>query len=380
MKRIPIIFFLILSLLLTVVVVASVPGAGQHDFLRYWAATHLLVNGGNPYNGPELRALQKATQPGLMADEEEIVEAWNPPWLLLVLAPLGILPFNIAVPIWIFLNFAIITSVLMYSWYLAGGKNNPKLYLVVLGAGILFGSTIMLILLGQISTLILLALLLGVLFIQKERDWLAGAILLITTIKPHVVYLVLLLILIWSIIHRRWKIIAGMIVSAMISALIVWIFQPDWLNIYIKTILSLPYTELYTSTLGSLIASVFGINLFRYIGILLLPLAFPLAKQVDKIGWFTSLNLTLVISIPLSPYGFSFDQVVLLPAIVQMIAWIFKGELSLFLKWIIGIGLIAVYGVEFWLMYLGAVGYHWYALISLSIMVLYLLAWRYHRV
>jgi len=376
MKRIAIFFTIFLGMILAVVVPNFTPGRGEQDFIRYWAASRLLVIGGNPYDGKELTALQNETQPDLMIKEGDIVEAWNPPWLLLTLLPLGLLPFNFAVPLWIFLNVVIVVSSLWMSWQLSGGADNRRLFLIVLGAGVLFGNTVILIRLGQISTLVLASLLIGITFIKEKRDWLAGAILLIATIKPQLSYLVLLVLLIWSLYHRRWKILAGMALAGLASVLIVWLILPDWLSIYIQTIRRLPFTNIYTSTLGSFISEVFRISIFKYIAILLLPLAFPIAKYADKIGWFTTLNLALVISIPLSIYGFSFDQVLLLPAVVQMIAWITQKKLSSKVAMGIGIGIMITYALLLWMMSLKELPYYWFFWISFFILCLYLIAWR----
>jgi hypothetical protein len=136
MKQIPVFFYLFLGLLLTVVIVASVPGGGKQDFLRYWAATHLLVSGGNPYNGSDLRSLQKATQPDLMVMKQKLL-CLESTRLLLILTPLEYYSqdcsSNLDIP-----KYWLIIA-LTYSWHLA------KKYQVLsdnLETGILFGSTI----------------------------------------------------------------------------------------------------------------------------------------------------------------------------------------------------------------------------------------------
>jgi len=375
MKRIAIFFVIFLGVILAVIIPNFAPGRGEQDFIRYWAASRLLVTGGNPYDGKELIELQNSTRPELSIKEGDIVEAWNPPWLLLTMLPLGLLPFNAAVPLWIFLNVLIIVVSLMISWQLSGGKDNQRLFVIVLGAGVLFGNTVILLRLGQISTLVLISFLIGFWLIQKGHDWLAGIILLIATIKPQLSYLVLFILLIWTLKYRRWKILVGMALSGIAAALFVWLILPEWLSIYIQTISRLPFSIIFTSTLGSFMSEVFGISIFKYMAILLLPLAFPLAKNVEKIGWFTTMNLALVISIPLSIYGFSFDQVVLLPAIVQMVAWITQGRFSSKVAIGIGIGTAATYALLLWMMSLKDLPYYWFFWISFLIMCLYLTAW-----
>ena len=54
----------------------------QHDFIEYWAASHLLLHGGNPYSLPEMFIAQKA----LGWEEPVPLMFVCPPWALPVIA------------------------------------------------------------------------------------------------------------------------------------------------------------------------------------------------------------------------------------------------------------------------------------------------------
>ncbi len=343
----------------------------QNDFIGYWSASRLLITGGNPYDENSLRNLEQTIRPDL-----KVVEVWNPPWLLLIFAPFGILPFDLALRFWTFCNVFLLVMALFLTWKMAVGSDYQSYFLLILAAGFLFGDTIFLIRIGQISTLILISLVLGVYFIEKEKDWLAGAVLFFTTIKPHLIYLVLAVVFVWSIRKRRLKIWAGMAIAGFSSILVSCFLFPDWLTFYRNAIYRMPYSGLYSSTLGSFINVIWGTEVFRYIGILLLPLAFPFSKIIPRIGWLTTVNLSLTISIPLSPYGFSFDQVLLLPAVTQMLSWIIKKEVPLPSALGIGMGLSFIYGALFWMSRRDLPDYRYFC-VAFCICILYLLAWRY---
>jgi hypothetical protein len=373
-------FFAIFSgLFLAIITHNYAPTIGVHDFIRYWSASRLLITGGNPYDANSLLNLQKASCPKLRFDDKDVVEAWNPPWLLLTMAPLGILPFELSVRLWLFLNIFLLVMALFLTWRMAVGSNYKHFFPLILYAGFLFATTLEMIVMGQISSFVLISLILGVLLIQKEKDWISGAVLFLTTIKPHLVYLVLLVILIWAIRKRRWKIWGGMALTGLSSSFIVWLIFPDWAEVYMKKLFQMPYFKIYCSTLGAFVASVAGINHFRYIGILLLPLAIPLSKLILKDGWLTAINLSLTLSIPLSPYGFSFDHVLLLPAVTEMIAWIIKKKLPIPIAWVITVGLIITYGVLFWMQSTPGLPYTRFFLIGFALFILYFVAWRYRR-
>ena len=68
---------------------SRVDGYGENDFLRYWSSSKILLTGGNPYDSESLYQLQFALRPNLIS-ENEVVQAWNPPWLILLISPFGI--------------------------------------------------------------------------------------------------------------------------------------------------------------------------------------------------------------------------------------------------------------------------------------------------
>jgi hypothetical protein len=373
MNRIFWLFTVILGLSLAIIVPSFAPGRGEQDFIRYWSASKLFWTGQDPYDKKALEALEFQTRPQQESFGGEYVKAWDPPWLLMIMGPLTALPFDWAVPVWVFCNVALITIVLFYLWKHLGEE---RYIIIALFIGYLYGNTISLIRLGQITNFVLVSLLLGIYFLQKKLDWIAGGCFLLATIKPHLTFLFFIILFIWIIKHRRWRVFLGMLTAIIISCMVAWFLYPDWIYSYWRTISQMPYSEIYTSTFGSFMSGIFGLTIFRYSSIFLLLLAIPLANQIDKIGWFTTMNLALVISIPFSPYGFSFDQILLLPAIVQMIAWITQEKILSKLNLGVAFGIIFTYAILLWMMSLKDLPYYWFFWISFLIMFLYLIAWR----
>jgi hypothetical protein len=370
------VFIILYGLFLAIIIPSFSPGKGENDFLRYWSASRLLLTGGNPYDEISVRNLQKLYHPKSDIRGKDVGDVWNPPLGLLFLVPFGILPFTLAFKLWIFINVLLLVMALFMTWRMALGSNYQRFFPLVLIAVFLFGNTIFLLRLGQISTIVLISLVLGIFLIEREKDFLAGAVLLLTIIKPHLVYLILPVIVVWSIQTRRWKIIMGMVLGGIFASIAAWLLFPNWLTVYRNTISRLPYSEIYCSTLGSFAASVWGITYFRYIGVLLLPLTLPLSRLIVKSGWLTTVNLSLIISIPLAPYGFSFDQVLLLPAVAEMIAWLIKKELASIPSKIILGCLITIYGASLWMMTIQDLPYYWDFLIGFSLFILYFVSWK----
>ena len=93
-----------------------------------------------------------------------------------------------------------------------------------------------------------------------------------------------------------------------------------------------------------------------------------LARLIERRGLLTGLNVALLISVPLAPYGWSFDQVVLIPAIVQAIFWwrLFdKRRQRRYWLILIGIYLVALF------IKLSGLGDFWFVWIVLAIGGLY---------
>lgn len=66
--------------------------------------------------------------------------------------------------------------------------------------------------------------------LQHERDGLAGAVLVISTIKPTLVFLVVPYLLIWAAVRRRWRFVIGFGVTLGAAMAMSWLVLPTWLT------------------------------------------------------------------------------------------------------------------------------------------------------
>ncbi len=372
-------FIFLLSVILTAAFEVYFRGSGRSDFVAYWSASHLLVTGGSPYNQSEMAELQKSINPADNRQQAELISAWNPPWMVLALVPLGFLPYSIAVAAWTFVNIFLIGLILILAWQLSKGPENSRGILAVVVAGYFFGITISYLAIGQVTVLVLLGLILSVWWLNQKKDLTAGAILLLTTIKPHISYFFLLLLLIWVIKYRRWKVVEGFLIALAASLTLITIIQPAWVRDYINLIPVIPLSTNFTSTVGSFIANRFHTRIFQFSAILLILLIKPLLKTSETNGLFTAMNFALLVSLPLSPYGFSFDQIVLLPSIVQIIAWLAAGKLSTRTVAIVIGALVLFYAFVMYLLSINILEYYWFFMIPFILLFIYFITWKMSR-
>ena len=361
------------TLLLLALVFASpvLEGRAEEDFVVYWSAARLLVAGENPYDHDMMEATMHAVQPERAWGRGV---AWNLPWLLLLLAPLGALPFYFAVRIWLLMNMVLIAMTLYWQWRLLHGA--IRHFALVLVAGFFFGATLSNLYMGQIVVLELMAMTLCLRFLTQKQDVWAGVALFFTTIKPHLAYFFLFLMLLWVLWRRRWGVLMGGTMAFCIALGISWLLVPAWLDTYIELMDEGALLRYYTATVGGVTRALWGIRGLRYVGVLLVPLAFPFLRLVDRHGWPVTLSLALVLSLPLAPYGFGFDQLLLLPAILLLLKWLLTRQLPhRRARWVL-VGLSLIYAVFLWQLTLPSLPYYALTWVPFAVGALYGLVWR----
>jgi hypothetical protein len=106
-----------------------------------------------------------------------------------------------------------------------------------------------------------------------------------------------------------------------------WIIDPTWLHEYLVLLKSMPYSLIYTSTIDSFIASIFHTKIFYISAIVLIFFVKPILRILENEGRFITMNIALLESFPLSPFGFTFDQIIILPSIVRIIASLWNHQI-----------------------------------------------------
>ena len=313
---------------------------GSYDFIEYWSAGRLFIAGENPYNVGELFALQK--QFGYSRPYAMIM--WNPPWLLLWTMPLVFLPFNLAAMVWLFINtiLVLLSGFLIWKSLETEGSKTNKIIPAV--ATMTFVPVLVALGLGQMSTLLLLGTAGFFYFMKKGNSLPAGMFLALTTVKPHVVYLLWIAVAYVIIMKRNWRLLAGIVIVMAPSIGTLFLVSPKIISYYQNAITTPP---LYwtTPTIGTFLHVTFFNDLeqVRFIPSIItgLLLAGYLLKKSPDFVWQKVLPALLIISLPTAPFGWSFDQVVLLVPYLYIIAELIghKSEISLKKRVIIFFGL-----------------------------------------
>ncbi len=194
------------------------------DFPEYWAAAHVLAEGGNPYNGAELLAVQQelATARGEVVPDVA-VSLWTPPWTLPLYAPLGWLGYSWALHLWHLIQ--ILSVVLAVEWL---GKvfqltNRQHWWLHVLAT--LNAPFFWLLVFGQNTGLLLLGLA-GFLRYRSTIPLLAGPFAALTAIKPHLLAPFGVVLLLDVLRPGGWRTLLGGIATLLLASLAALALQP----------------------------------------------------------------------------------------------------------------------------------------------------------
>lgn len=304
------------------------PALGM-DFIGKWSSTRLLMQGKNPWNLDDLFVLE-ASQ-GWPAPNAVIPR--SPPSLHVLLIPFALLPFNVGSTVWFVVN---VFSLLLSSKLLADlfiPQKGLKSLLWSFCLTFAFSRSLHAVFTGQVNTLVLLGIAGSMWLLARNRRFEAGLTLVLTTVKPHLVYLALPLFLFHSGLRRSRSVIAGFLVASLSVATIATSLSPKW-PLYYWTLMAKEATvtsyPLQVATLRGVLNAYHGLDIGKYLWLAILA-CFPLVyvrcvhrgKRPSLAPW---LGLACWISLPTAPFGWSTDQVLLLVPIFQIVGWTMRSQ------------------------------------------------------
>src|SRR5262245_10608815 len=194
-----------------------------YDFVEYWAAGRLALDGKNPYDAEALLPLQR--QIGWESSNDALM-MWNPPWALPLVMPLGAMTPAIGQLVWFALSLGTVLVCADFLWRAYGGpvENRWAGWIVALT----FAPTLFVLMMGQVSALLLLGFVGFALAMRAHRPALAGAAAALTALKPHLFAVFAVLFLFEALRLRRTFRAAAVGVAVLVAAaLIPLIWVPD---------------------------------------------------------------------------------------------------------------------------------------------------------
>lgn len=252
-KRVAVLLLLLAFVILDSVAIYQVwvreQGNGFDLYQRWHGARAMLFHGQNPYSPEMTREIQLGMY-GRLAGEGEDQQAFAyPAYVAFVILFFVLLPFPVAVTLWLVSQqFWLLASVLLILRWLKCYVGTPMFVLIAMVA-MLYRYSIIVLLIGQFSILILFLLAMALWAYGERRYLLAGACLALTTIKPQLIFLLIPVWLAWAIFEKRWTFLASFCSLMALFLILPWFFIGDWMASFFSGMQT--YRE-YSSTFNPL--------------------------------------------------------------------------------------------------------------------------------
>jgi Glycosyltransferase family 87 len=290
-------------------------GAGNRDYVEYWAAGQQLIHHANPYDGTAIRKLELSAG---FPPAAPTLYLGNPPSALLLMLPLGLVSPVTGEFLWeLLLLLCLISSILLTRGMLnqTFTEHQAHKYLLMFA----FAPVLTCLLAGQISLFILMGL---VLFLRLHRGspFLAGVSLWFCLLKPQMFVPFGVVLILWAIHTRNYKVFAGTAAALASSSVIATLFEPriwshyrlmmheqriDQLGLPSPSVLLrqhlYPHTfwvQCLPAIAGSLWAAIYY------------------SRHREHWSWLEHGSLLMLVSALVAPYSWFMDQAALIPALL----------------------------------------------------------------
>lgn len=285
------------------------------DFTSFWIAGHRLLEHGNPYDVAHAQQVERSM--GFTQIRPFVMR--NPPWALWITLPLGLFGYSSAWFLWTICLVAFVAVATNLLWTVYGGSNERRWIAAVLG--FVFAPTLACISVGQTAPVVLLGLALFI-SLQSTHEFWAGFALLAAAFKPHLVFLFWIALVLWSVQHRRWKLVAGAISSIALATAIALLFDRNAVREYRMMWLEQSLRTQFIPTLGGILRQVFGSPWLQILPAIIGCAAAPAYYYLKRRDWCwkRQLPLLLLASMLLTPYAWLVDEVTVLLALIAAAA------------------------------------------------------------
>lgn len=285
----------------------------HHDTICFWTSGHLLVQGKNPYDQDAIQKMEASL--GFKVNPKNTFMTRETPPALFLMAPIGTLGPRAGVLAWAML---LVICLAMSIWCIKSMQKLPY-ERALLWLAWCFAPVVCCIEVGQTGLIILLGLALFMRFHENSPIG-AGVALSLCAAKPHLLLPFGIVLLIWILARRQWKILTGAVAALATESLVPMFFDPHVWSHYYDAMRVQQISGEFVPTLG--VAFRFAINRTA-MWIEFIPAALGCAwglwyfwRNRKHWDWRTHGSLLALVSLVVAPYAWFTDQVIALPAIL----------------------------------------------------------------
>jgi hypothetical protein len=314
--------------------------AAQRDFIEYWAAGQQLTHDANPYDEAAILRLERAV--GLDGDQPKVT--FSPPVALFLTLPLGYVRPKAGLILWLlFLVGCLSVSI----WILGKLHGRPDSGLQL--CGYMFAPVVACLMAGQLGIILLLGV---VLFLYLHESWpfLAGSALLPCAFKPHLFLPFAIVLLLWIVSRKAYRILAGFLVTLLASCALTLCFDDHVWAQYSQMMSTTGVLHAFVPTLSVALRFLIDRNA---VWLQFVPEAIGCGWAIwyfrtrrARWNWMDQGLLVLLVSALCTPYAWFSDEAVLLPAVLAGVYRAADSGRSLVpIGLIAGVALVELYAV-----------------------------------
>jgi hypothetical protein len=183
------------------------------------------------------------------------------------------------------------------------------------------------------------------LWLEPDRPFLAGAALILPFAKPHLLMLFWVGLLVWVIAQKKYAVAAGFASAFTALKTLALAFDPAVFTHFREMLSQATVGNLFIPAVSGVIRLIFFRRMFWVqfvpLGIALLWAAWFGYRHRDHWNWRDHGLALLVVSVLTTPYSWLTDEVVLLPAVLQGVVYIYQSRTSITWRTRVGPGLFA---------------------------------------
>lgn len=303
--------FALIAMFLCVVPLAGNINSGR-DYVVFWATGQQLVHHANPYDEAAIGRIERSAglNPGY-----GILFMRNLPSALPLVLPLGFVGLRVGAVLWSLVLLACLVVSSRLIWLMHGRPGN-RIHWLTLS----FAPALICFFMGQTSLFALLGLVLF-LRLHREHPFMAGLALWLCALKPHLFLPFGIVLLVWAIVSRSYKILAGAAFAIVVSSAVAWLMDPSAWSDY-SNMMNTPGIKMEFIPCLSVALRLWLNPQAMWLQYLPMALACVWAlvyfwRRRDRWDWMKDGSVLALVSVLVAPYCWLYDQAVAIPALLQ---------------------------------------------------------------
>lgn len=297
---------------------------GGTDFKQYYTTSRLILEGHNPYDYTQAGLIQRA-----LGEKGEIQVPYGPPTSLFPFIPMGWLDFLTAIQV----QFVVNVSMIVVSCFLWGKMlfpDKPLMPLISTVAVVAWIPCLSLFGMGHVTSWTLFGFTLWCFLMQQQRPFGAGCALAMSIIKPHLAFGLVIYALAVGLWKRQRGMLMGFLLTVMAMVLATFLIRPSIWQEYLGSLEQSNPTQWFNATLDGwgryylgpgfrIVSGIMGLALLAWIVFV------SKTRSADSNTQARQDMLVITLWMAATPYAFSYDYVLLLPAFLLAVgAWFFR--------------------------------------------------------